>query len=157
MADLNGFNANEVEPNVGFDPIPAGEYLAKIIESEQKPTRKGNGSLLSLKFQILDGQYVNRTLFANLNLHNPNETAVKIARGDLSAICRAVGVMTPRDSLELHNLPLVIKVVCKKRADNDEMTNVIKAFKPKGEYKKVESQTQSQAAGAGAAPWKKPA
>ena len=34
---------------------------------------------------------------------------VKIARGELSAICRAVGVMQPRDSVELHNVPLEIK------------------------------------------------
>ena len=28
MANLNGFDANEVEPAVGFNPIPTGKYLA---------------------------------------------------------------------------------------------------------------------------------
>ena len=36
-------------------------------------------------------------------------TAVKIARAELSAICRAVGVMAPNDSVELHDLPLVMR------------------------------------------------
>jgi len=56
---------------------------------------------------------------------------VKIARAELSAICRAVGVLTPRDSCELHNLPLVITVKCKKRPDTGEITNEIKGYSPK--------------------------
>lgn len=43
---------------------------------------------------------------------------VKIARGELSAVCRAVGVMAPKDSVELHNIPLEINVGLKKRDDN---------------------------------------
>ena len=39
MADLRGFDANQVEPATAFDPIPAGKYLAVITESEMKPTR----------------------------------------------------------------------------------------------------------------------
>ena len=46
MANLNGFNANEVEPNSSFEPIPAGKYLAAITASETKPTKSGNGSYL---------------------------------------------------------------------------------------------------------------
>ena len=30
MANLNGFNAHDVDPNTGFDPIPAGKYLAAM-------------------------------------------------------------------------------------------------------------------------------
>jgi hypothetical protein len=70
-------------------------------------------------------------LWARLNLDNPNATAVKIARAELSAICRAVGVMAPGDSVELHDLPLVISVKCKKRADTGEITNEIKGYAKK--------------------------
>ena len=63
----------------------------------------------------------------NLN----RDVAVKIARGELSAICRAVGVMQPRDSVELHNLPLLITVKLKKREDTGELTNEIKGYAPK--------------------------
>ena len=102
MADLNGFNANDVEPTGNFEAIPAGKYLAAITDSETKPTKTGAGSYLQLSFTVLEGEYKNRVLWARLNLANPNQTAVQIARGELSAICRAVGVMTPRDSAELH-------------------------------------------------------
>jgi hypothetical protein len=128
MANLSGFDANQVEPNSNFDPIPAGKYLAVITESEMKPNKAGTGSLLQLTFQIIEGEHQNRLLWARLNLDNPNATAVQIARADLSAICRAVGVLAPQDSVELHNLPLVINVRCKKRTDTGEITNEIKGF-----------------------------
>ncbi len=132
MANLNGFNAHEVDPNPAFDPIPAGRYVAAITASEMKSTKSGSGSYLELTFSILEGEYQGRTLWSRLNLNNPNATAVKIARGELSAICRAVGVMQPRDSVELHNLPLVINVKLRKRTDNDELANEIKGFEAKG-------------------------
>ena len=131
MANLNGFDANTVEPTTEFDPVPAGKYLAVVAASEMKPTKNGKGSYLELQFQIIEGEYANRNVWARLNLDNPNPQAVQIARAQLSAVCRAVGVMTPKDSCELHNLPLVIDVKCKKRQDNDEITNEIKAFSKK--------------------------
>jgi hypothetical protein len=67
-------------------------------------------------------------LWARLNLDNPNATAVTIARAELSAICRAVGVLAPKDSVELHNLPLVIHVKCKKWDDTGELTKEVKGY-----------------------------
>lgn len=131
MADLRGFDANQVEPAGDFEPIPAGKYLAVIIESEMKPTKAGTGNYLQLTFQVIEGLFQNRLLWARLNLDNPNDTARKIAQGELSAICRAVGVLAPNDSLELHNLPLVIHVRCKKRMDTGEITNEIKGYSKK--------------------------
>jgi len=131
MANLNGFNANEVEPSASFEAIPAGKYLAAITDSEMKPTKNGGGSYLQLTFTILEGEFKGRVLWARLNLENPNATAVRIALSDLSSICRAVGVMQPHDSSELHNIPLLITVKVKKRSDNDDLTNEIKGFEAK--------------------------
>jgi hypothetical protein len=39
--------------------------------------------------------------------------------------------MTPRDSSELHNVPLVITVKCKKRDESGEITNEIKGYAAK--------------------------
>lgn len=128
MASLNGFNANDVDPASDFEPIPAGQYPAVIVESEVKPTRTGTGNYLQLTFEIIDGPHKGRLLWSRLNLDNPNATAVKIARAELSAICRAVGVMAPNDSVELHDLPLVISVKCRKRSDTSEITNEIKGY-----------------------------
>jgi len=128
MANLNGFNAAQVEPSQDFEPIPVGKYLAVISETEMKPTKNGSGQYLQLAFQILDGPFKGRFVWARLNLNNSNPTTVQIARQELSAICRAVGVMTPGDSVELHNIPLVVTVKLKKRDDTGELTNEVKGY-----------------------------
>ena len=132
MANLNGFNAHEIDPIANFQPIPAGKYQAAITDSEMKATKSGNGSYLQLAFTIIEGEHKGRIVWARLNLNNPHPTAVKMARAELSAICHAVGIMQPRDSVELHNIPLEITVTLKKREGSSELSNEIKGYERKG-------------------------
>lgn len=127
-----GFDASQVEPSKAFEPLPAGKYKAVIIESDTQPTKAGTGSFLKLVFQVVEGEHAKRQLTARLNLNNPNRQAVEIAMGELSAICRAVGVLTPQQSGELHHKPLTIAVKCRKRTDNGEITNEISGYEPVG-------------------------
>lgn len=127
--NLSGFHAGDYQPN-SFDALPAGDYDVCIVASEMKPTKAGTGSYLQLTLQVLGGEYANRKLFDRLNLNNPNATAVQIARGTLSAICRAVGVMDPNDSSELHNKGMKAVVRVEKDADGNP-SNVIKGYKPR--------------------------
>lgn len=129
MATLN-FNANEVEPSVGFEALPAGKYQAVISDSDMKVNRAGTGEYLLLEFEIIEGDYKGRKLWSRLNLNNPNPEAVRLARADLSAICHAVNIIQPRDSSELHNLPLTITVKCRKNQD-DEIVNEIRGYAAK--------------------------
>ncbi len=152
MATLN-FNANEVEPNAGVDPIPAGKYTAVIVDSEMKATKSGSGQFLELTFEVVEGTYQGRKVWARLNISNPNQTAEKIAKGDLSAICRAVNVMEPKDSGDLHNLPMEITVKCKKRDDSSEFTNEIKSYAKKGASANTSAPPPQKPA---APPWKRP-
>ena len=150
MADLQGFDARNVDPATTFEAIPAGKYLAAITDSETKPTKRGNGSYLQLAFTILEGEFKNRILWARLNLQNPNQTAVNIARSELSAICRAVGVIAPNDSVELHNLPLQITVRVKKREDTGDLVNDIRGYATK-----ETAQGQPQQAPSSTPPWRR--
>lgn len=129
VGNLGNFDAREVEPAGDFSPLPEGEYIAAITGSEMKPTKSGTGKYLELSFQVLEGEWSGRLLWSRLNLDNPNEQAVKIARGELSAICRATNVLTPTDSSDLHDRPLTIKVVVRTRNDTGEPTNEIKAYR----------------------------
>lgn len=128
MPSLDGFNANEVEPSAGFEPIPDGEYTAVIVHSETKPTKRGDGEYLKLEFQIVGPRYENRIIWEQLNIWNPSAKAVEIAKGTLSAICRAVGVLTPKQSSDLHNIPLLITVRTKQSPGYDPQ-NKITGFK----------------------------
>jgi hypothetical protein len=152
MSTLN-FNANEVDPASVFDPIPAGKYVAVITESEMKPTKTGNGHFLELTLEVVEGEFKGRKVWARLNLDNPNQTAVRIAQSELSAICHAVNVMTPKDSVELHNLPMEITVKCRKREDTDEITNEIRGYAAKGSS--ADQPPPAQEKQNNSAPWKR--
>lgn len=152
MADLGGFDASKVEPN-SFDCIPAGEYEVAIVASEMKPTKDGGGKYLNLELQVLSGQYQNRKLFDRLNLENKNVQAVQIAKGTLSAICRAVSCLTPRDSSELHLKPMLASVKISKSDEHGDQ-NEIKGYKPRHASAGNAAATSTPAAASDAAPWK---
>lgn len=128
MANLNDFDARHVEMASDFEPLPAGQYTAVIMDSQFKPTKTGDGQYLELKLQVLDGPYKGRLVWDRLCLTHPNALTAKIARSRLAAICRAVNVLTPRDSVELHNLPLVVKVVLTRRKDSGDLANEVKGY-----------------------------
>ena len=151
MASLSGFNAAEVEPTTGFDCVPAGDYDVVIMTSEMKTTKDGSGQYLKLEFAILNGQFQNRKIFTNLNLVNKNETAVKIGKANLSAICRALQVLTPNDSSELHGKPMTVRVTIRKSDEYDDQ-NEIRSFKPKGAAPPVNAPVATTAA-TQPAPW----
>ena len=152
MADLRGFDANQVEPAADFEPVPAGKYPAVITDSEMKANKAGTGHYLQLTFEVLEGPCKGRRLWSRLNLDNPNAMAVQIARAELSAVCRAVGVLAPNDSVDLHNLPLVVHVKCRKRDDTGEITNEIKGYA----RKETPAPANAQPAAGSTPPWRRP-
>ena len=69
-------------------------------------------------------------MFTNLNIVNSNETAVKIAHSDLKAICEAVGHKGElEDTVDLHNIQLMIKVSYKPETPDWPAKNEIKGYK----------------------------
>lgn len=162
MAELNYAIDHEDANENQFDPVPAGNYLAIIEESDYVENKKGTGMMLKLVYQIIDGPQKGKKLFENLNLEHPNNQAVQIARRTLNAIGVAVGIAHVQDSAQLHNIPLMLDVRMK---DSDEygMQNVIKKHLPAtGEAPKqaqAEGTTQSPPAAASKSakkhPWEK--
>jgi len=145
MADLQGFNANEVEPMPSYEPLPAGQYTATIVDSEEKISQAGNRFVV-LVFEVAEGPHAGRKLWVNLNLYHPNADIVKLARAELASICLAVGVPSPQDSGQLHHIPLVIDVKCAARKDTGELQNRVKGYTAKS----VVSRGTPQGAPAGA-------
>ena len=149
--DLNGFDANNVEPNAPREPVPAGWYKAVITSSEEKPTKAQTGSYLQMGIEIIEGDHAGRKVTERLNLNNPNSTAVEIAQRTLSSICRATGVMTPRQSDDLHDKPMMVKVKVKPGDASYGPSNEVDDYAP------VEKGAVSAASSGGAAtpPWKR--
>lgn len=150
MANLAGFDASQVPEQQEFSALPEGQYVVIATASEMKPTKSGNGQFLQFTFEVLDGQQKGRKLWARLNLVNPNQTAVDIAQRELGAICRAVGVIKPSDSAELHNKPMLITVAVE-IDDRKRESNIIKKYEAVGPGASVAAPTASGGAPAPAA------
>lgn len=130
MANIDGFNAAEVDPNVGFPVLPAGEYEVVIVESKSAMTKKGDGQLFKLTLQVVSGPEQNKKLFDQINWKNPSAECQAIGRATLSSICRAVNVLTPKNTEELHMKPLRAKVVIKDDPQYGKK-NEVKAYMPR--------------------------
>lgn len=132
------FNANEIDPKSGFAPIPPGDYLVVITDSEMKKTNDGEGEYLKLSFKVVHGEFEGRYIWLNLNLVNKSAQAVEIAERELSAICHAVGVLEPEDSQELHGIVMLAKVKVKPPANGYDASNTLGNFRPASEYDEAE-------------------
>ena len=149
MATLN-FDASQVKPATSADPLPAGKYIVAITASDRKTTKNGAGEYLEFELTVLDGEFKGRKAWDRLCISHSNAQTVEIARGNLSAICHAVGVMHPKDSVELHNLPLVIRVICKKSDETGEIRNEIKGYSKR---EAAPQHPQTPAAATNTVPW----
>ena len=119
-------NPNEVESD-GYDLLPQDEYVAIIEESDYKANSNNSGKMLKLTYQIIEGNFKGQKLWENLNLEHPSAQAVEISRKALNSILLAVGIDGLKDSAQLHNIPMTIKVGVKgKETDTYGIQNVIK-------------------------------
>ena len=154
MAQLK-FNAAEVD-TTSRDAIPSGTYEAVVTDSETRATKNGTGLGINLTFEILsEGPAKGRKVFAWINYENASAKAQQIGREELASLCKAVGVVELDDTVQLHNLPLLITVGLDR---NDPTKNVIKAYKPKAGNREQGTGNGGSTASvpktaSGAAPW----
>jgi hypothetical protein len=119
MAKMN-FNASAVELPEQADsgnyvskydqPIPEGEYLAEVVETDIRATKKGNGHYTLVKWEVAEGDHIGRWLFEYHNHDNPNEKAVEIAARNLKKICNAFGIDGFNDTDELMGKRAILSV-----------------------------------------------
>ena len=139
MAQLN-FNAENVAPSQSFELMPIHWAQAQIVSSEMKPTKSGTGQYLELTLEIMGGEFNARNLWVRLNLISQSTQATEIAQADLSKICRALNTPQITDSVQLHRIPLDIKIGLEKPREGYDQRNEIKDFAQLGKH--------TQAAGA---------
>lgn len=114
-----------------FAPIDAGWYLMDIVKSEVKTTKDKKGKYIALSLKVdPDEPNAGFTIYDNLNIVNPNETAVKIARATLKSICTAVGHDGELEETEdLHNITMAVKVSVKEESAQWPAKNEVKAYR----------------------------
>lgn len=151
MAQFN-FDANSISPQDKFSALPNGEYAVMITESEIKDTRDGTGQYLQLVLEVIEGHYKGRRVWERLNIVNPNKTAAEIAQRKLSQICHAVGELSLQDTAQLHQKPMLAKIVYRAPKDGYDESNDVKSYEQYGSQPAPVQAPQPQAAPAQAAP-----
>jgi len=131
MAQFN-FDASQVAPQASSGPLPAGVYLAHIVESDVQPLKSGNGEGLKLTFEIIDGQFKGRKVWENLNIRHSSEDTQRIAQSQLSALCHAVNVIKLMDTAALHFKPVRINVTVREAVGQYKASNNIKGYEAAG-------------------------
>jgi hypothetical protein len=139
------FDARKIEPQTARGLVPPGWYTVVIAKTSTKTNNAGTGSYLELELQLIDSESKGRRVWDRLNLDNPNQTAVDIAKASLSAICHAVGVLTPQSPEELKDVPLEALVDIQPAKGADSESNIIKGYRPANakEIKKVKAKAPS--------------
>lgn len=131
MAKLDqGFDQNNVPEDDGdFAPMPAGQYQARVIASDEYENKKKNGRIIELTWQIDGPSHANRKIWQRINYIHKSQTAQGIGQRQLKQIGEAMGKFPIGDTADLHGIPVNVMVVVK----NDpgyEPSNEIKRVKP---------------------------
>lgn len=93
-----------------YKPLPPGNYLAVATEISDDATKKGDGRMFKIKFEIAKGEYAKRVIFGYFIYQHPNETARNIGRAKLRLFCEATtGKPVMNEALAL-NKALTLKL-----------------------------------------------
>jgi hypothetical protein len=124
-----GFDTSEVDVNAqgSFDPMPEGEYILEATDAEEKQTKAGTGSYLSVTFKVSQAEFNGRKVWMNFNINNPSEKAQSIGRQQLVSWATAAGKPNASDSDQLIGRKFKCALGIEKSAGYSDKNN-IKAF-----------------------------
>lgn len=134
MAQLGrAFNRDEVPEGEPTDLLPNGTYTAQIIESSVVDTKSGQGQLVNLTWEIMDGPHERRRVWTRINYLHSNPVAQDIGQRELRKITDAMGINVFNDTDDLHFKPVLITVGVEKSKDaNYPDKNKVTGAKPIG-------------------------
>lgn len=133
MAELSFDNYEFAEgTKTDYELLPEGWYTANIADAELRETKAGTGNYINVRYDIIGPSHAGRVVFGMITVRNPNQTAERIGREQLSALAAAIGMKEmPRDTDELVGNSVEVKVGVEKSAEYGDKNN-IKGFKSAG-------------------------
>lgn len=123
MAQIN-VDLKDYQEYDDFTPIPPGEYVVHVVDSEVKQSKSGNW-MAAFTFEILGPNHVGRKLWDNFVLSN------EVALRRLKSMAVATKHPNPnylRDTEELHGRKCIVRVDIREE-EGYQPQNRIKAFK----------------------------
>jgi len=149
MAIITFSSAAFEAPVSNFDPLPPGEYLAMVTNSEIRDTKAGNGKYITVTMEIIDGKFSGRRIWENFNFINPNKVTVEICEKNMKQLSVACGFPfedKDTDSDAWTNIPFTLVLDINSK---DPTRNRVKGYQPSG------SPSASSEPAASAKPWER--
>lgn len=124
-----------------FEPLPVGDYKARLTEFNIKPNKAGTGTNGSAVFEIINGDYKKRKVFHTFLIEHPNDKAVGFSNNKLNKLLAACGSESTIEDLgfdysqvmdESGEMPIVIGVDTNEYENREGQTvvgNRITSFK----------------------------
>lgn len=125
------FDASEVEPDSQdtFTPLPAGWYHGTITGSEAHYGKNSAaGEMLKLEVEINPNEhpeYANRRVWSYLCIEHEKDVPRNIARGQLSAICHAIGLFPMEEPQDLLGQEIMVRLKIRAAKDGYDASNDI--------------------------------
>lgn len=107
-----------------FEPIPEGIYVVCIDEIQEKQSQQGN-KYLALRLCVMEGDFIKRKIYENLNLYHPNDQVRAISNRTLDAIGYALGLSKISHTSLLLNRNFKIET----KLDKNKKTRVYRYFR----------------------------
>jgi hypothetical protein len=105
------FNTQTEEGTPDFQPLPAGNYVATIVDAKVGPLKSGKGQAVLLQWEVQDGANQGRLIFDRVIVAHESAEAMKFGRRrlkDIADACSVKGQIT--DLTVLLNKPCSVYV-----------------------------------------------
>jgi len=112
------FNTQAEEGTPDFQPLPAGNYVATIVDAKVGPLKSGKGQAVLLQWEVQGGANQGRLIFDRVIVAHESAEAMKFGRRKLKDIAEACGV---KDSIT--DLSVLLNKQCSVRVKVEQDKN----------------------------------
>lgn len=156
-----GFDVAGTKPSTTPAPLPTGWYSMRISAADVASSERA-GDMVKVTFEVLENvhvEFAGRKAFANFcHQHPTNAQTREIARGQISAICHAIGKPNATAVEEMLGGELKVRLVAVPAKDGYDAKSEPKGFKSLNEATDAPpaAGTTKPSVGAAAAPKQQP-
>lgn len=135
MASLN-ISTEELPEPTSLGPVPQGEYLCEIVESDVTETATSQGRRVLLTFQVIDGDFAGAHIWERadidrVSISKRDGSELRIDAARFNSLMKALNVGVLDDTAQLHGLPVMVRVVVEQR-EGYNPKNEIKGYRAAG-------------------------
>ena len=111
MGNLTSFYDPNAEIPTAGGALPAGWYMAVIIESELRDNYNKDGEEFSFTYEVIDGKFKGRKFWHTVACTGADAGRIGRGQGEVKAMTAACGIKgAPGDTSNLHYKPHMVRL-----------------------------------------------